>query len=151
DVVEAGGSGNVAFKFLPGAYLLGGGYMSTAYTGSASFDFSGFGTPVTVSLDASPNILSHATSTVTTVVGGVTQTVMGTFGGITKITGTPGADTVQGANGVANTWTLAGANAGQVDGVAFAAFENLQGGDQADTFAFLSGSRVAGVLDGGAG
>jgi Ca2+-binding RTX toxin-like protein len=151
DVVEAGGDGNVAFKFLPGAFLFGGGYMSTAYSGTASFDFSGFGTPITVSLDPSPNILSGATSTVTTVRDGVSQAVMGTFGGISKITGTPGADTLVGASGVDNTWSLTGANAGQVDGVTFAGFENLQGGDQADTFVFVNGAKVAGVVDGGAG
>ncbi len=50
-----------------------------------------------------------------------------------------------------STWTLTGANAGTVNGVAFTKFANLLGGTGADTFVFKPAGSVSGGIDGGAG
>ncbi len=69
--------------------------------------------------------------------------------GATVIGGT-GSDTLVGAN-VSNTWTLTGPNTGTVHGTQFAAIANLLGGTDQDTFRFMAGGNVSGIVDGGGG
>jgi Ca2+-binding RTX toxin-like protein len=70
----------------------------------------------------------------------------------------PGGMTIQGGSGIntlngpdsANTWQITGANAGALDGVVtFTSIQNLIGGNDNDTFAFNTGGKLAGTLDGG--
>jgi hypothetical protein len=72
----------------------------------------------------------------------------------------PGGMTIQGGSGIntlngpdsANTWQITGANAGALDGVlTFTSIQNPIGGSGNDTFAFNTGGRLAGTLDGGGG
>src|SRR5205814_1909295 len=68
------------------------------------------------------------------------------------VTGGPGADTLDDSASTANlTWAVTGGNAGAVNGVAFAAVENLTGGGGNDAFVFANGAGVAGTVAGGAG
>ncbi len=60
-----------------------------------------------------------------------------------------GNGSLTGAN-TANTWTITGANNGNVGSVAFIGFNNLTGGNNDDTFIFNSGSSINGLIDGGA-
>ncbi len=77
------------------------------------------------------------------------------FNGITNIVGsTLGGDSLIGNNGT-STWTINGTNAGSVTygatTISFSAIENLYGGTGNDTFAFVTGGSVAGIISGGAG
>jgi hypothetical protein len=60
-----------------------------------------------------------------------------------------GNDTLTGPNQT-NTWDLTGHNAGTLDGTPFSGMKNLTGGTAADTFTFLRGGSVSGLIDGGA-
>src|SRR5262249_46330826 len=73
-----------------------------------------------------------------------------TQGATTTIDGGNGTDTVQGAN-VANTWTISGAGAGNVNGIVFSNVESLTGGTANDTFNFCGSGSIAGAIDGGTG
>jgi hypothetical protein len=65
--------------------------------------------------------------------------------------GGTGVNTVQGPD-QANTWRLTGANSGTLDAnVQFTRVQNVIGGAGTDTFAFQSGGRLTGKLDGGGG
>ena len=56
------------------------------------------------------------------------------------------------ADNVVNTWTISGTNSGSLTGVAsFQNIQNLTGGSTNDTFVFLNGKNVAGVVDGKGG
>jgi hypothetical protein len=68
------------------------------------------------------------------------------------INGGGGNDTIVGAN-QANTWNITGVNAGNLPGVlpAFTNVENLTGGTGQDVFAFKTGGKETGHIDGGAG
>ena len=66
----------------------------------------------------------------------------------TTVTGAGSSDTLQGGN-VANTWTVTGANAGNVNGIAFTGIANLTGGTLNDLFKFPDGGSVSGVVNGG--
>jgi filamentous hemagglutinin family protein len=87
---------------------------------------------------------------------GVGGTVAVTIGAATA--GIAGIDTVIGnganstltAGNVANAWTINALNGGQVAGVSFAAFNNVTGGSNSDTFTLLGGT-VAGTISGGGG
>jgi len=69
----------------------------------------------------------------------------------TVVTGGTGTDTLVGPN-LNNTWSLTGANAGSVDGIAtFSGIANLTGGALADTFQLHTKGSVTGTIDGGAG
>src|SRR5262249_13818223 len=49
----------------------------------------------------------------------------------------------------ANTWTVSGANRGNMGSVAFANVQSLVGGSAADVFRFQTGGSLGGTLDGG--
>jgi streptogramin lyase len=67
------------------------------------------------------------------------------------LVGGSGANTLQGPN-QSNAWQVTGANAGSLDAnIKFANVQNLIGGSSSDAFAFKTGGRLAGKLDGGAG
>ena len=73
-------------------------------------------------------------------------------GGVT-FDGAGGNDTLIGPNADA-TWTITGANAGQLGGpiaFGFANVENLTGGSGNDMFAFAPAGSVVGMIDGGGG
>src|SRR5262249_45632232 len=130
------GAGQATFKFLPGGsevVLNGDGYP-------AVLDLSALTTPVTVNLPFySGNVYNW----------GSVPGVAGAIALMTSVVGASG-DTLVGGN-AANTWSVTGTNAGQVGGVTFSGFSNLTGGSQADTFAFVTGGRVTGVVNGGGG
>ena len=75
-------------------------------------------------------------------------------GGFTNIEsfvgGSSGSDTLTGPN-APSTWHITGANAGLVNGIAFASFENLAGGTSSDAFDFSNGASVSGSVNGGGG
>ena len=81
--------------------------------------------------------------------GADTFILAATQGTATTVTGFGTADTLQGAN-IANTWTITGANAGNVNGIAFTGIARLTGGTSTDAFKFTTGS-VSGTVDGGGG
>jgi hypothetical protein len=68
----------------------------------------------------------------------------------TVVTGSGVNDTLDGAN-LANTWTLRGAGAGNVNGIAFTGITSLVGNSNTDAFIFKPGGSVSGTVDGGAG
>jgi Ca2+-binding RTX toxin-like protein len=67
-----------------------------------------------------------------------------------QLLGGSGADTLVGPAAGA-TWSVTGADAGQVGTVTFSGVENLVGGAGNDTFRFLAAGQVSGSVDGGAG
>ena len=84
-----------------------------------------------------------------------TATAVAAFTGIDALVGSAFADTLHGPGdgGVRIGWEISGADAGTVEGVAFARFENLAGRDAAsnDVFTFLAGSSLGGSIAGGSG
>ncbi len=61
-----------------------------------------------------------------------------------------GSDTLIGSDS-ANTWSITGANAGDLAGIAFSEIENLTGGVLSDLFAFAEGAGIGGVISAGLG
>jgi hypothetical protein len=82
--------------------------------------------------------------------GNATFVVAATQGAGTTVAGGAGVNTLNGAS-IANTWTLTGANAGNLNGIAFTGVANLVGGSNTDTFKFASAGSVTGKVDGGGG
>ena len=83
-----------------------------------------------------------------------TATAVAGFTGIDALVGSAFADTLSGPGdgGVRIGWEISGANAGSVEGVAFAGFESLVGRDSVnDVFSFLAGSSLSGTIAGGNG
>jgi Ca2+-binding RTX toxin-like protein len=77
--------------------------------------------------------------------------IVETGGGTTgTLDGGEGSDTLVGPD-APNAWTITGANAGELNGQSFGDIENLTGGADADTFTFLLGGSLSGVLSGGLG
>ena len=72
------------------------------------------------------------------------------FANIQSFVGSAKVDTLVGANQT-NQWNITGRNAGTVNGIAFAGFENLTGGTRTDTFHVADNASVAGKVDGGKG
>jgi hypothetical protein len=103
-------------------------------TGSNTLDLSGFGSPVTVNLQA------------TTATG-----IGGTWANFQSFKGTNTTDSLIATDRTSNTWALKGSNAGTVDGASFTGFANLTGGSGNDTFQFAGGAKVSGVINGGGG
>jgi hypothetical protein len=65
--------------------------------------------------------------------------------------GTFGGNVLIGDN-VANTWVVDGLNQGNINGLTFTDFENLTGGTDSDSFAFINGAaEITGTVDGRAG
>jgi hypothetical protein len=78
--------------------------------------------------------------------------VLGGFAGVGHVIGSGNVnDTLTAAN-THHVWTLAGTNAGDIDGVlGFSSFAHLVGGALADSFVFDGVDRVTGSVQGGAG
>jgi hypothetical protein len=68
----------------------------------------------------------------------------------TTLMGGSGPNSLTGPN-TGPTWTINGANAGQLGKVIFNGFANLVGGSGTDTFKFVTGGSLSGSLDGGLG
>ena len=91
------------------------------------------------------------TSAVTVNLQSGTASHTGGIASIENLIGGSASDTVTAPNTI-NTWTLSGADAGNINGaVTYAAFENLKGGTQVDTFQVQGGGSVSGNVDGGSG
>jgi len=75
---------------------------------------------------------------------------VGAIAGIEEIAGSTAQDTLRAANSV-NNWSLTGADTGTVGTLRFVGFENLAGGNLADTFSFVAGGTIQGTADGGDG
>ncbi|NGX52159.1 MAG: Heme/hemopexin-binding protein [Candidatus Anoxychlamydiales bacterium] len=68
-----------------------------------------------------------------------------------KIDGGGGKNTIIGPN-VDNIWTLTSSDTGYINGISnFQNIQNLVGGEKSDTFTFLTGASVSGIIDGKAG
>ncbi|HEX5216215.1 MAG TPA: OmpA family protein, partial [Vicinamibacterales bacterium] len=101
--------------------------------GTDSLDYAGWTSAVTVDL---------ATGTATALLG---------FSGIEDVKGGEAADTLKGPVGD-TTWTVSGPNSGDVAGVTFSSFEDLQGAaDNEDTFVVKAAGSVSEKIEGGAG
>ncbi len=125
-----GGTAADTFKFAAGSVTgkIDGG------AGANALDYSGDG-----GLAATVNLAA------------LTATKTGGFTNIQKLVGsTSAADSLIGPN-LANTWTLAGINAGTVGAFGFSAIESLTGGASTDTFKFAAAGSVTGKINGGAG
>ena len=124
----------------------------TGGTGADTFAFStAAGVTGTVAGNGGTDILDYSASALPVFVNLQTSTASGTggFTGIEGMVGGTAQDNLTGAN-VNSTWTLTGANAGNVNGFTFAGVESLTGGTANDTFAVAPGGSV-GAVDGGAG
>jgi hypothetical protein len=130
-----GGSATDTFAFANNTAAISGKLNGGA--GNNTLDFSARTTAVSVTLATTG--LNKATA------------VGGTFTNITSIVGSSATtDKLTGPN-APTTWTVSGANAGTVGGLAFSGFENLTGGSAADTFAFTGAGSISGNVNGGAG
>src|SRR5581483_12027431 len=134
--VLAGGAGNDTYVFANGwgddtvVEVAGGGSDTLDFT-AVTTDLNAVVGSLTVT--SAGNRVVHAGSAIETILGGA------------------GNDTLAGAD-VANTWSLAGADAGTLNGaLAFSSFENLVGGAASDAFVFADGASVSGTIAGGAG
>jgi Ca2+-binding RTX toxin-like protein len=125
-----GGSGNDDFYFTPAGVLSG---TLDGGEGDDSVDFSDVEAAVVVQLLGA----SQATGT-----PGVRN--------VRSITGSGGGDTLA-ATDSTHTWTITGVNAGEIDGLEFAGFENLLGGAGNDLFEFVEGGLLDGNIVGGGG
>ena len=125
-----GGSVSDVFKIAAGGSLLG---NLTGVAPSTTLDYSLFGTPVTVNLQA-----------------GTAKNITGTWSNITNFIGSGGNDTLTGPNTTSN-WTVNGSNAGSVGSYGFSAFRNLTGGSGNDTFVFMPGGSLGGNIVAGLG
>ncbi len=80
--------------------------------------------------------------------GTSTATDVAAFAGIEAFIGSAAPDSLQGPN-AANTWSISGANTGNVGGAGWSSFENLIGGTLSDTFVFADAAGVSGIINGG--
>jgi hypothetical protein len=125
-----GGTGADTFKFTGSGNITG----SLSGGGTDTLNYSGNGgVAISVNLQT-----------------GIASAIGGTFSGISALVGsTAGADTLTAANAT-NSWSITGANAGNVNGFTFSAIENLVGGTGVDVFAFIGVAKVASINGGGA-
>jgi len=100
--------------------------------GGDTLSYAARSTPVTVDL-----VQAIATAT-----GGISR--------ILNLTGGQAADTLVGPDG-ALIWNLTGAGAGEVNGIEFTRFENLQGDGADDRFVFATGATLGGTIQAGGG
>ncbi len=145
-----GGTGSDAFKFF-GTTPANAASISGSVNGGLGFntlDYSHFPGPITVNL---------ITSTATSISGGFSniQNLVGSPLPPPPAPGTPPApppfNTLYGAN-VNTDWNINGVDSGNVNGAFyFSSIQNLNGGKLGDTFHFLPGGSVAGVVSGGLG
>lgn len=127
-----GGTGADSFAFSSGGFLTG---SVSGAAGNNTLDYSAISGPITLNLQTG------------------TSTAIGqTFSLIQNLIGGSGSgDTLIGPN-VNSTWTITGANSGNVNGTFnFSAVENLTGGTQNDTFKMAPGGFIGGSINGGAG
>ena len=120
--------------------------------GNDTFKFSGTGSITRIDGGGGTNTLDYSSLpgpvTVNFNTGAATK-ISGTFTRVQNVIGSQSnADTIVGPDAL---WTIDGANAGNVNGLAFSSFENLQGADDTDTFKFADGGSISGNLDGGLG
>ncbi|HSC96389.1 MAG TPA: LEPR-XLL domain-containing protein, partial [Burkholderiales bacterium] len=93
---------------------------------------------------------SASSSAVTVDLAAGTATALLGFTNIEDLKGGTAADALKGP-AADSTWTVRGANAGDVNGLIFNGFENLEGAaDNRDTFVFEDGGSLSGLIDGGA-
>ena len=127
----SGGAGNDVFQFhdaTSGFNAIQGGSA-----GTNTLDYSLATSPVTINLQTK------------------TAAKLSTFWSINAFVGSPGNDTLIGADS-SNNWNITGANSGMVNGLSFSGFEKLVGGSGTDTFALKASSAgVSGSLDGSGG
>ena len=97
---------------------------------SDTLDYSSFDLPVTAEFEGTPS-----------------ATHLPLFSGIESLAGSAFSDTLIGKDG-GSAFYISGADAGTLDGVAHSAFENLTGGNGADTFYFSTNGSLSGLLDG---
>jgi hypothetical protein len=136
-----GGSGNDTFKFTGSGSIAG---TVNGGAGRDTLDYSALAGPVTINLQTLAATLIRGAAA-----GGFAgfESLVGSASTADKLTG-PDADT---------NWTINRANGGTVGAVAFAGFENLQGGAGVDVFKFVAGGgggvggtgSLSGTLDGG--
>ena len=131
-----GGSGTDTFDFGPRGSLAA---NADGDGGNNSADFSQYTKPITFVMRS---------GTTTGLVG--YGTGVGSLSNVISLTGGSANDTLVGSSGV-NSWVISGQNAGVLDGLNFASFENLVGGGQPDTFIFDDASIITGVVNGGGG
>ncbi len=173
-----GGSANDIFKFSNGKGVTG---IVNGGAGTNTLNYSAYTTGVTVNLTtgvatgtggvtnienitgspANDSLTGNSAANVISGDGGTDVLKGGTGGGdtfilastqgaATTVTASGSNNTLDGAN-IANTWTLTGANAGNVNGIAFKDIQNLVGGTNTDTFKFNSAGSVSGTINGGTG
>ena len=80
----------------------------------------------------------------------ITITLGADLANVENIDGGAAMDTLRGAN-APTAWTINGANAGDVAGIAFTSFESLIGGNTADDFVLAAAGSLSGSIDGGGG
>ena len=125
-----GGSGDDAFVFAPGGGVSG---NIDGGGGNNRLDYHLLSTPVTLGL---------GTNTATG--------IGGTFTNVNGFVGGSGVNTVAGpASG--GTWTITGVNTVEILGFTLSGFQTITAGAGPDTFAFLTGARLDGKIDGGGG
>ncbi len=112
----------------------------TAFTGNATIN-GGAGTTTVYGTNGGANTWTLTANNAGNLNG------VATFTSVEVIRGGTGADTLA-ANSI---WHITGANAGDVDGVAFTAIENLQGAAHDDLFYFSGSGSVSGWVEAGAG
>ncbi len=128
-----GGVGADSFVFANASAALAGNIDGD--DGANTLDYSALSSAVTVNLAS-----------------GAASGLGGTIASIGTIIGSAAAgDTLIGAD-AANLWHLSGVDRGDINGeVAFASFENLTGGSEADRFDLDTLRRVSGMIAGGGG
>jgi hypothetical protein len=131
-----GGNLDDTFVFSDGATIVGsidGGHDNADTPSVDTLDYSAYSTGVSVNLAAA------------------TATGVGSFTGIESIKGGSASDTLFGPEEPNVPWTIDGADSGNVVGVVFGSFENLNGAaDNVDVFIFGANGSLSGVADGGA-
>jgi hypothetical protein len=125
-----GGSGDDAFQFAPGGGVSG---NIDGGGGNNTLDYHLLSTPVTIGLGT-----NKATG------------IAGTFTNVNGFVGGSGVNTVVGPDAGA-TWSITGVNQFKVLGFTFGGFQTITAGAGPDTFAFLTGGRLDGSIDGGGG
>ena len=129
-----GGTANDTFTVAAGASISGnvsGGAFDPAAPTVNTLDYSTRGSPVSVNLETASG------------------TAISAFSNITRVVGSASADTLIGPSALHDqtAWTVTGANAGSVEGTAFAGFENLTGQPTtSDAFVFQSGGSISGTI-----
>ncbi len=140
------GSGNADGVGFAGMEVVQGGSDEDSFAFDDGVDFGG-----TVDGGEGGDTLDYAASTAPVTVDLAAATASGVAGfvSIESVTGGAASDTLKGP-AEDSTWIIDDANAGNVAGVSFSSFENLEGAaDNEDTFVFEASGSLSGVADGG--